>query len=525
MRHNRYGTWRILYINRQKEMQMRYIVTAQEMKYYDSYTIEKTKIPSLLLMERAALEMTGIVEQRIKKGDEVIVFAGTGNNGGDALAVGRLLAQKGVFVSFYMPGDRNKATEETKKQCEILENLGFSIHGNFPEKEYDIVIDGLFGIGLKREISGIYKEAVEKMNALREKGALVAAVDIPSGVLADSGRVPGCAVRADITVTFGYGKAGHYFYPGRENTGELFIRDIGITQKALEEKSPSYMTFCREELKELLPERKKWGNKGTFGKVLLYAGSREMCGAALLCGRSILRSGAGMLKIITPSENRAVIQQALPEAMLYTYDEMPEEDMVKQSMAWADVLVAGPGIGKGEAAHFLMTMFLKQGKLPMIVDADGLNLIAEEEHLQKAVKEYEKNKLIMTPHPGEFIRLSGQSMEEYQQNPYQSVRKLADEFSCIVVGKDAVTLAAEPFKETVYMNITGNDGMATAGSGDVLAGVIGGLIAQRQEGFQAACLGVGLHGAAGDRAAVKRGRYGMTASDILEEIAEIMRGA
>lgn len=502
---------------------MQYIITAEEMKYYDSYTIEKTRIPSLLLMERAAMEMAGIVERRVKKGDEIIVFAGTGNNGGDALAVGRMLAEKGTAVAFYMPGERNKATAETRKQLEILENLGFSIHGNLPEKEYDIVIDGLFGIGLKREINGIYKEAVEKINDLKEKGALVAAVDIPSGICADSGRILGCGVKADMTVTFGYGKAGHYFYPGREYTGELFVRDIGITKKALDEKSPSYMTLCKEELKELLPERKKWGNKGTFGKVLLYAGSFDMCGAALLCGRSILRSGAGMVKIITPMENRRIIQQALPEAMLYTYEGMPDKDAVEQSLAWADVLVAGPGIGKGKAARYLLEIFLKQGKKPMVIDADGLNLVAEEENLQKAVREYEKDKLIMTPHPGELIRLSGQSMEDYCQSPYRAVTRLADAFSCILVGKDAVTLTAAPLKTTVYMNTTGNDGMATAGSGDVLAGIIGGLLAQGLLGFRAACIGVGLHGAAGDRAASKKGRYGMTASDIIDEMCGIMR--
>lgn len=502
---------------------MQYIVTAEEMKFYDGETVTKIGIPSLVLMERAALETADVISEYVKKGTKVIVFAGTGNNGGDGLAVGRILAGRGAEVTFFMPGEESRASEETKKQLSVLRNLGFSILRNLPEGEYDIVIDSLFGIGLARDITGVYAKAIEDMNALKKKGALVVSVDIPSGISADSGKILGCCAEADITVTFEYGKAGHYFYPGKSKRGELFVRSIGLAVQTLKERKPSYFSFDPEEAKQfLLPERNPAGNKGTFGKVLLLAGSVNMAGAAVLCGRSILRTGAGMVKIITPEENRCIIQEALPEALLDTYGKEQETWKIEESIAWADVIVAGPGLSRSDRAKALMAQILKQGKLPVVIDADGLNLIAEDEELKQAVKAYDRRKIIMTPHPGEFIRLAEISMEQYKENAGAEVIKLAREFGCIVAGKDAVTLAASPDGEAVYMNLTGNDGMATAGSGDVLAGVIGGLLAQRTAPYEAACMGACFHGAAGDRAAARKGRRGMTASDIAEEICSVM---
>lgn len=495
---------------------MRYIVTSQEMKEYDSYTIEQIGIPSLLLMERAAMEMATILKKKVSPGMRVIVFAGTGNNGGDALAVGRLLSQKGAKVDFYMPGEMSKCTLETRKQIKILENSGFSIHNKLENSEYDIVIDGLFGIGLKREIEGVFLQAVEEINELKEKGAFVAAVDIPSGISADTGEIFGEAVRADVTVTFGYAKAGHYLYPGREYAGELLVRDIGLSRDALLKLNPSYFTFSEKEIEELLPERNPAGNKGTFGKVLVFAGSVNMCGAALLCAKGVLRAGAGMVKIITPEENRIILQTALPEAMLCTYGKRPDTKALEEAADWADVLVCGPGIGRSDQAAFLLKQMLSFKDKFLVLDADALNLVSERNELKEAVLACEKNHIIMTPHPGEFVRLGGLTMEEYLSDRSSALKNLAEEYGCVIVGKDAVTMVASVDYGMLYMNTTGNDGMATAGSGDVLAGVIGGLWAQGMAAFSAACTGVLIHGAAGDRAAELKGHYGMTASDIVE---------
>lgn len=506
---------------------MQYVVNAKEMKQYDSYTIEKIGIPSLLLMERAAMEIVFAICERCHKGTKVIVFAGCGNNGGDGLAAGRMLLEKGAEVTFYMPGEIEKASSETKAQMKILSNLGFSIQRNLPKGEYDIVIDALFGIGLSREVTNIYREAVEEINRLGSRGAYVVAADIPSGVCADTGKILGCAVRADLTVTFSYAKAGQLFYPGREYTGKLLVREIGIAKEALEKFPPSYKAIDEKEMRAMLPKREPAGNKGTFGKVLLVAGSRETGGAALLCAESILRTGAGMVKVVTHEKNRDAFLKRLPEVMLSTYEEIPEQEEIVRCLSWADVIVAGPGLGtpgteSGKKAELLMEILLQQGKLPFVIDADGLNLIAEKESLAKLVKEYEKNRIVLTPHPGELVRLLKGSMEEYKCSPVNAVKELAKQLCCIVVGKDAVTLAVSPEEETVFINRAGNDGMATAGSGDVLAGIIGSFMAQHTESFAAACLGVTLHGTAGDRAASVKSRYGMTASDIIEKISVVL---
>lgn len=501
---------------------MQYVVTAEEIKHYDTYTIEKTGIPSLLLMERAAMEVVLALEERCRKKSRVIIFAGCGNNGGDGLAIGRLLAEKGAEVTFYMPGEPGRVSTETKKQMEILLNLGFSIQRKLPPLEYDILIDALFGVGLSREITGVYREAVEEINRLGSRGTYVAAVDIASGICADTGRVMGCAVRADMTVSFSYAKAGQLFYPGREYTGQLLVREIGVDKKAEKEMPASYRRMDETEMKALLPARSRSGNKGTFGKVLVAAGGHEMCGAALLCARSVLKTGAGMVKIITSKRNREVLMQALPEAMLSVYGEMPKEEEIESCLAWADVIVAGPGIGKGREGARLMELLLRQGQLPFVMDADGLNLIAKEEALWKLTGTYERGRMILTPHPGELVRLKKETMDMYRQNPGKAVKELARQMNCVVVGKDAVTLVASPKEESIFINGTGNDGMATAGSGDVLAGMIGGLLAQHMEAFQAACVGVALHGVAGDRAALAKSRYSMTASDIIEKIGVVL---
>jgi NAD(P)H-hydrate epimerase len=501
-------------------MGMQYIVTSNEMKAFEKTTMEQIGIPSLVLMERAALETAEVVSRYVKKGARVIVFAGMGNNGGDGLAVGRILAEKGAQVDFYMPR-RDKLSDQTGKQLSILENLGFSILSKLPETEYDIVIDSLFGIGLSREITGEYGLAVRAINNLKAKGARVISVDIPSGIDADSGKRLGESVFADITVTFAYAKAGHYFYPGRENTGKLYIRSIGIGEYRKKAGQASYFSFGREEMKELLPKREPAGNKGTFGKVLLLAGSMNMAGAAILCARSILRAGAGMVKIITPKCNRGILQKALPEAMLVTYGKVPDEKQMEEAYLWADTIVAGPGLSQSNTAHTLLAYLLKQGKKPMVVDADALNLIAGNEDLKALVRKYERKKLIMTPHPGEFVRLSGITMEEYKNNPRAEAKKAAGAYGCILAAKDAVSLAVSPDTEAVYMNLTGNDGMATAGSGDVLAGLIGGLL-PKLGCFEAVCLGMWIHGFAGDAAASKKSRRGLMAGDIIEEVCNIL---
>lgn len=504
---------------------MKYVLKAHEMKAYDRDTSERIGIPSMVLMERAALAAEDTILRKRHMPGKVLIAAGTGNNGGDGLAIGRLLALKGAEVTFFMAGDFDRMSAETKAQAAILRNSGFSIQSNFEIEEYDMVIDALFGIGLSRNVAGVYYDAIERINACGRKGAYIVSVDIPSGVCADTGKILGAAVQADLTVTFAFAKRGHLLYPGREYTGELAVRDIGITQRSFGKEPPGAFCYERGDAVRLLPERRPDGNKGSFGKVLLLAGSRDMGGACILCGRSILKAGAGMVKIITPSCNREIIQNGIPEAMLYTFDEVPDKGQVQKSMDWADVIVAGPGMGIDQPAYLLIKYVLGGGKTPIVLDADALNLLAEHEQLRMLAAGYGAERMILTPHPGELTRLAKTRMEEYKEHREGLVLGLAKEFACVVAAKDAVTMVVQAGRREIYINTSGNDGMACAGSGDVLAGVIGGLLAQKQAAFDAACLGVYVHGLAGEEASIKEGRRGVTASDIIQNLPLVMREA
>ncbi len=500
---------------------MKYVLKADEMKRCDQNTIKGIGIPSMVLMERAALAVCEEITATRKKINKALIVAGMGNNGGDGLAVGRLLALQGAQVTFYMAGSHEKMSEETKKQALILKNLGISIQSKLEDMEYDMVVDALFGVGLSREIQGDFAEIVLKINRYRQQGAFICSVDIPSGICADTGKILGCGVRADLTVTFGFVKRGHLLYPGKSYAGMLKVKDIGILKESFFGEKPQAFCYEAADIPKLLPVRAEDGNKGTFGKALLIAGSYDMSGACILCAKAVLRAGAGMVKIITPACNRQIIQIALPEAMLYTFGEMPCREKVEEAFDWADVAVAGPGMGTDESARMLMEYVLEQKKIPVVIDADGLNLLAAHKELEILAADGAGEKLILTPHPGELGRLLKTGKEEYLRQREQLVVKLAEKFGCTVAAKDAVTLVVQAGRREIYINTSGNDGMAAAGSGDVLAGIIGGLLAQRMEVFKAVCAGSYLHGVAGDKAAVWMGHYGMTATDIINAFTNI----
>lgn len=501
---------------------VQYAVNAQEMKQCDQYTISKIGIPALVLMERAAVEtVRALTAQKKVKGKSVLVLAGVGNNGGDGLAVGRMLAALGAEVTFVFPGKREKASEETNTQIRILENLGFSIQSKLESGEYDIIIDALFGIGLSRPLEGMYGALVEKVNHMHRKGAFVCSVDIPSGICADTGQVMGCAIRADLTAAFAFAKRGELLYPGRSYTGKLILCDIGIPTQAYKGHEPGAFYYEGKDLPGLLPKRIPDGNKGTFGKVLLIAGSRDLCGACILAGSSILKTGAGMVKIITPECNRVIIQGALPEAMLYSYQEVPAEAEVKKVLEWADAVVIGPGLGTGDAARILLGMTLGCGQIPMVLDADALNMAGSDRELAGLLKQAGK-RAVLTPHPGELLRLLHADKKRYPEERMELIREGLQGFGCVLAAKDAATIVAEAGSNRLYINTSGNDGMATAGSGDVLSGIIGALLAGHMSCFDAACVGVFLHGKAGEAAAKRYGRYGMTAGNLVEQLPVVL---
>ena len=339
------------------------------------------------------------------------------------------------------------------------------------------------------------------------------AVDLPSGIETDTGAVLGCAVRADVTVTFGFWKRGLLFYPGCKYTGKVICTQIGITEDGFLDQTPEAFTFTAP-VAELLAARPEDGNKGTFGKVLLLAGSEAMAGAAILCGRSAFYAGSGMVKLSCPTLIHPVIQTALPEAMT--------ADSVEASASWADVIGAGPGLSLSDRARKELLFVLQQTLQPLVLDADAINLIAKDEALLQELIAHQQNpatrrKLILTPHPGELARLEGCAIEEILKQPVFYAKKWANRLQAAVLCKGARSIAASP-DGSIYINRSGNSGMAVAGSGDVLTGIVTALLSTIDDPFWALCIGVYLHGLAGDLAAHTKGEYSMTSNDIAEAV-------
>ena len=492
---------------------MELLVTGNQMTKLDTFTIQEMGVPSLVLMERAGL---AVYDEMLREGfplTRTLVLCGGGNNGADGVVIARLLFLAGYDVDVCILGNPGHFTEEMKKQIDIGKNYGISFVNTFLPNEYTTIVDAVLGVGLSREVSGKYKDAILLINDCQGK---VVSVDIPSGISADTGAVLGAAVKADLTVTFGYRKAGLCFYPGAAYAGKIIVADVGIYKDKRAVLKPELCACTFQDLQKLkrLPE----GNKGSFGKIFLVAGSRDIFGAAYLSGYGAMKTGAGMLKVCTARENRQMFS-CFPEAMLQVYDENTDlEAMMKEGMDWADVYGIGPGIGTGPLAEALLEILLANGKKPLVIDADGINLLRGRKEL---LKNYPGG-TILTPHLGEFSRLTGVSVEEWKKNPIEITGKTAEELHTVLICKDARTVIAEN-QEKVCINLSGNDGMATAGSGDVLTGILLSVLAQRKgELFGSACLGVYLHGVAGDLAAEKKGRAGMLAKDIAQAAASIL---
>lgn len=490
---------------------MKYLVTSSEMRHYDENTIEKIGIPACVLMERAALAAAELTEAHCAGGESryVLILCGTGNNGGDGLAVARLLAEKHFRVEVWCVGNQDKASPQWRQQRDILGKYPVEFTDTPGRREYAALIDALFGVGLSRDVENEYAEAVALFNRLE---GWKLALDLPSGIHSDTGQVLGCAVRADATVTFGFCKRGLVFYPGCEYAGKVSTADIGISERSFYGRKPEMYAYDEEPL-SLLPGRDRGGNKGTFGKILLVAGSLNMAGAAILAAKAAYRTGAGMVKVITCEENRIILQQAVPEALLGT----PED--LEKSMEWADVIAIGPGLGKSDEALHCLERVIYGSKLPLLADADALNLLAEHPELKEVLagQGAEGRKLILTPHVGELARLAGQPVSVCKERLLHYGAALASALHAAVTAKDARTLICRE-KPGVCVNLSGCSAMATAGSGDVLAGITAALLAQGMEAFEAAAVGAYIHGRAGEKAAEKRGEYGCMAGDLTAQM-------
>ena len=498
---------------------MRYLATGAEIAAIDRYTIEEIGIPSMVLMERAALSVVEEMLPHLEQHDRIWVACGTGNNGADGIAAARMLYQKGYQVLVIWAGAEAQASTQWKQQYEIGEKLGLSMVSfeEFIPGTCDVLVDAVFGVGLSRNVEGVYKEFLEML--IQSRPAWTVAVDIPSGIHSTTGAVMGIALKADLTVTFGYEKLGTCFYPGREYAGQVEVKDIGLASRR-----PHDFTWEKSDLK-LIPVRKPYGNKGTFGKILIVAGSENMGGAAYLSALAAYRTGAGLVRIFTVEENRRILQTLLPEAVLETYcpsdfETQPEamEKRIEKLCSCCDVVVAGPGLGQEPYVETLTEWIMAHAYVPIILDADGLNAVARCQRLTG----YFTENVIITPHLGEMARLTGKTVEEIQDHLKETAQQYAGEYGVTCVLKDAVTVASGKEGQT-YINTSGNSAMAKAGSGDVLTGIIAGLLALGMEEFQAASMGVYVHGLSGDLVKCQKGAHSLLAGELADAVSEVLQ--
>lgn len=514
---------------------IREVADAAEAKELDRISIQEIGMPSMVLMERAAMCVAAcVMENSDPASGRILSICGTGNNGGDGVAAARILYESGYMVSVLVIGRKERCSEEMRQQLVIADHLGLPV--TFVEtvteeklQKYTVIIDAVFGIGLSREITGIYREWVEWMN---HSAARVVAVDIPSGIHATTGGVLGIAVQADVTVTFGVHKRGMLLYPGAGYAGEIIVADIGFPQKALQKVSIKAYTYDPKEIRSVFPERPARSHKGSYGRVLVIAGSPQMSGACYFASAAACRIGAGLVHVLTAQENAAVIRTKLPEAIVSTWSpgvSDAEAEKIQEMMDQASVIVAGPGLGQSEDARRLMQLVLTQAvshkkEQPVVIDADGLNIIAEWEDLFTADGRGGRRlklpgNIILTPHLREMSRLIRWEVSEIAAHMPEAVS--AQESGCTIVLKDARTLVSNG--ERLYINTTGNSALAKGGAGDVLSGMTGGLLAQGMKPMEAAVLAVCLHGMAADHYIQDRGIQTMLASDLLSEITRIMR--
>jgi NAD(P)H-hydrate epimerase len=508
-----------------------YLVTADEMRRMDRTTIDSFGLPGRVLMENAGRGATSFFLEAVYRHcpGTVGVAAGRGNNGGDGFVMARCLQRKGIPVTVFLFSEKARIKGDAAANLNLLDALGVPVIELADVAAFDarrsllrhqrIWIDALLGTGLASDVRGYFSTAIDFIN---RRNRPVFAVDIPSGLNADTGQICGTAIRAVATATFGFAKLGHVSYPGRTHTGDLKIIEIGIPPHVAAETGCRQHLITPAALKEQLPVRSAAAHKGHTGHLLVLAGSPGKTGAAAMAAASAVRAGAGLVTLGVPISLNPLLETMITEAMTVGLAETAHGAMdesafetVMSLLEGKRCLAVGPGIGTAEATGRLLNRMIEACPVPMVIDADGLNLIAA----QPSMLSTRRAAMVLTPHPGEMARLSGRSTADIQRDRIGHARAFAEKHQVHLVLKGAATLVALP-DGNVFVNPTGNPGMATGGMGDVLTGLIAGLIAQGMEVGAAAVAGVFLHGSAADRLTVKKAPVGYLATDVMDEIPE-----
>ena len=495
---------------------MKNILSAEQMRAADAFTIKHGPVSSIDLMERAAEAFVQRFTEMVSVCTTVQIVCGVGNNGGDGLAIARLLMQRGYKVDISLieyasplsPDCQINFNRFDSETITVVKNANdFTVNG-------EVVVDAIFGSGLNRPVTGLAGAVIEKIN---QSSATVVSVDIPSGLFADEIRLSGAVIVADSTISFQRPKLTFFIPESGKFTGDFYVVDIGLDEAFVNAQSSDYSMIEASDVAGLLPERKKFQHKGDFGRVQVFAGSLGKMGAALLCSKAVLRAGAGLLTTHVPICGHEVMQVSLPEAMV-TLDAGVNYIESGGILPNTEVVCIGPGIGLKEATVGWLGNILENTVLPMVIDADGLNIIAQDQELMNLIP----CGAVLTPHVGEFHRLFGHCETGLER--LEKMRNMALARKWVILLKGAHSAIALPNGRIVF-NTSGNAGMATAGSGDVLSGIITGLMAQGINAGDATIAGVYLHGKAGDLAAQKVGETALMASDLLNALPEATNNA
>jgi NAD(P)H-hydrate epimerase len=509
------------------------LVTAGEMRAIDGKAIEEYGIPGIVLMENAGKCVVDAVIRQLGgsvQGKAITIFVGKGNNGGDGLVVARHLLNMGADVRVLMITEPAGLKGDAQTNLAIWQKLGQKIYLVHQTNginlvkvsllSTDLIVDAMFGTGFKGVVSEKISRIIELINT---SGLPIVAVDIPSGLEADTGNIGGACVNASVTVTFGLPKLGMVLEPGATVTGTLEVVDISLPKPLLTANSTKYL-LSLDMITKWLPERKSSNHKGDFGRVLVVAGSKGMLGAAMLTATAALKSGSGLVTLAVPASCHDTVAGKIPEIMTIalpdTNGAIATEalEIILESLAKVDVLAIGPGLSQNpETINFVQQLLLRV-RIPTVVDADAINALARNTELLQQIE----TPLVITPHPGEMARLLDATTAEVQEQRFYLAQQCAEAWGCTVLLKGARTIIAEP-NGVIYINPTGNQGMATAGSGDVLTGIIAGLVAQGMDVTKAAATAAYLHGMAGDKGVVDLGGYSLMAGDIILYLSQCFK--
>ncbi len=510
------------------------VVTAEIMRTLDRKAIEEFGIPGLVLMENAARGTVGAMFRHFPNlsGMQVGILAGRGNNGGDGFAVARYLLNRGISCHVYLLAAREELRGDAAANLEIFIRMGGTVSEilNLEEWEsqkekiatHDLLVDGILGTGLKGEVQGFFQAIIEFMNSL---GTPIVAIDIPSGLDADNGQVLGVCIRASLTVTFGLLKRGLLVLPGVQYCGKTVLVDISLPRPSVETEPLQDHLIEGSEFLPFLTPRQPDAHKGQFGHLFILSGSPGKTGAAALVCQAALRVGTGLVTLGIPESLNPILEEKLTEAMTEPLPETKEKTLgpsafgrVMELCNGKTALALGPGLSTHPETVKFVQKVVQSTSLPTVIDADGLNALAgKTDGLRKSGRN-----LILTPHPGEMARMLGVPVKEVQQNRVHAARTFSRKHGVVLVLKGARSLVADP-EGDLFINPTGNPGMASGGMGDILTGMIGGFLAQGIPSLEAAKLGVYLHGLVGDYVAHLKGERGILALDLAEETPKVLR--